>query len=219
MGQASGIPRPDVLLNEDPAAFARWLETARPSPVAADEKARILASLPEHGEITRVDRTARRKLAALRSVFAFAGRDTVFETKLVDLPYAAMVLHARTVVIVTGPVLELLQDDEVRALGAHEAAHEYVWEAHEHASRVQDSKLLRDLELTCDGIATMMLLQMGVDPERLASALERVTEFNRRTQGLARNEGNYPAVAERRAFIAAVRAWAVPTRRGITRAR
>ena len=41
------------LLAMDPGAFVQFLKTARPEPVAAENKARALSSLPEEGEVTK----------------------------------------------------------------------------------------------------------------------------------------------------------------------
>jgi hypothetical protein len=46
-GQALPLSNPRDLLATEPGAFARLLETARPTPVSAGEKARILSSLPD----------------------------------------------------------------------------------------------------------------------------------------------------------------------------
>ena len=183
------------------------MQRARPVPVSSEVRLRILASLPTAGEITDLDRSAQSKLAALRDVFRAVGRESVFEVKVVNLPYAAIGLHARAVVIITAPSLELLDCDELQALGAHEIAHEYIWSEYERAAERGDRARVKELELTCDGIAIMLLRQLGKDPMRLISALERVTHFNERW-GTALNAGSYPTIAERRTFASAVLAWA-----------
>ena len=44
------------LLATDPNAIARFLETARPAPVSAEDKARALRTLPLEGEVTDLER-------------------------------------------------------------------------------------------------------------------------------------------------------------------
>jgi hypothetical protein len=61
------------LLAADPRAFARFLDTARPAPVSADEKARVLSTLPVEGDVTGFIGLGRRKLAALPRSFGPPG--------------------------------------------------------------------------------------------------------------------------------------------------
>src|SRR5688572_13148892 len=56
------------LLTGDAAAFARLLESARPVPVSAEQKAQILTTLPETGEVTHLDPAAMQKLASVKQV-------------------------------------------------------------------------------------------------------------------------------------------------------
>jgi hypothetical protein len=79
-------PRGEVLtsadlLTTDPAAFARLLETARPTSLSTETRALIMRSLPEQGEATRLDAPALRKLGAVQEVLRAAGRDTSYEVK------------------------------------------------------------------------------------------------------------------------------------------
>jgi len=199
---------PQVLLGTDPVRFTQWLETARPTSVSAEAKIRILASLPAEGEITKLSGSAQRKLAALQEVLRAAERDSVFEVKVVDVPQAAIGLYARAVLLISKAALDLVDADELQALGAHEIAHEYVWAEYERASGLKDHNRLKELELVCDGIAIVTLRQLGRDPFRLIAAIDRLARFNRERLGTALNEGSYPTVAHRRAFAGAVVAWA-----------
>ena len=62
------------LLATDSNAIARFLETARPAPVSAEEKAGVLSTLPLEGEVTDLSGSARQKLAALTEVLRATGR-------------------------------------------------------------------------------------------------------------------------------------------------
>ena len=71
------------LLATDPNAMARFLETARPAPVSAEDKARVLNTLPLEGEVTDLNASARQKLAALTTVLRATGRESVYEIKVI----------------------------------------------------------------------------------------------------------------------------------------
>src|SRR5688500_4183348 len=66
------------LLAMDPSAFVQFLKTARPEPVSAEDKARVLNSLPEEGEVTRLNAARRKKLAALVEVLRPNERASVY---------------------------------------------------------------------------------------------------------------------------------------------
>src|SRR4029453_8267183 len=63
------------LLSMRPERFAESLVTSRPVPISAEDKARILSTLPKEGEIVTLDELARQKLAILRAVLRRGGRD------------------------------------------------------------------------------------------------------------------------------------------------
>jgi hypothetical protein len=191
----------------DPETFAEWLHAARPRPVAAAEKAQILASLPLEGEVTDLDVVDRTKLAALGRVLQATDRDSVYVVKVVDVPQAGVGLYARAVVLITKPTLDLVNADELQALAAHEIGHEYVWDDYERAKQRRDGTRIKELELMCDAIAIATLRELGIDSSRLIGGLEKIGRFNRDRLGTALNERDYPTVAERRTFARSIRAW------------
>ena len=202
------------LLASDASAFARFLETARPVPVSAEEKARVLNTLPLEGEVTDVGGTALRKLATLTKVLRAAERESVYEIKVIDVPQAALGLHARAVILISEAALTLLDADELQALVAHEVGHEYVWTERDRSFKVADRRGLKDLELMCDAIAIVTLHGLGMDVSRLMSGVQKISRFNRERFGTAMNETDYPTVAQRRAFAGAVAAWTSAARTG-----
>jgi hypothetical protein len=206
-GQDFAIAAPRDLLTRDPHGFAEWLETARPAPVSAAEKARVLASLPRDGEVTTLSRASRQRLESIDVVVRAIGREGVYAVKVIDVPHAAVAIHGRAVVLVSDPALGLLEAEELQAFLAHEAGHEYVWDEHEQAARRMDHRRLRELELVCDAIAVVTLHGLGLDPSCLVSGIEKVARFNAQFGGAITNERDYPTVAERRAFVRAVAAW------------
>ena len=93
--------------------------------MSAQAKARILRTLPPKGEVTKLNASARRKLAALSPLLRATGRDSVYEIKVVDVPLARIGLYERTVLLISETALTLVEADELQALVAHEIGHEY----------------------------------------------------------------------------------------------
>ena len=202
--QALPLSSPGDLLSTEPGAFARLLETARPTPVSAGDKARILSSLPETGEITNLNAQGIHKLAALTRVLR--ATDSVYVVKVIAVPQAAIGLHARTVLLISEAALILLSADELQALVAHQFGQEDVWLEYERAFGLADRNRLKELELVCDGIALVTLHGLGMDPSRLIAGVDKIGRFNRERFGTAVNEGSYPTLAQRRAFARALTA-------------
>jgi hypothetical protein len=206
-GQTVNLASPQELVATDPHAFARWLETDRPGPVSAEDKARILRTLPPKGEVTNLDARARRKLAALSHVLRATGREAVYEIKVVDVPVARVGLYERTVVLISETALTLLEAEGLQALVAHELGHEYISAEHERASERGDHKGLKQLELMCDAIAIVTLHGLGLDPSRLMRSVEKITRHNRKALGPTIDERGYPTLPERREFAREVTSW------------
>jgi hypothetical protein len=177
------------------------LDTCRPEPVSALQKAAVLRSLPVDGEVTHFSTGERRKLAELDPVLRAQSRKGVYEIKIITVPQAWTGLHARSVLLISMPALVLLTSEELQALVAHEIGHEYVWQQYESARARKDAKRLRELELVCDAIAIATLRRIGVAPESLESATEKVFSYNRERLGVALNNGHYPSFKARRKFI------------------
>ena len=205
--EAVALTTSQNLLAKDPTAIVRFLETARPAPVSAADKARVLNTQPLEGEVTNLSAATRRKLAALSKVLRGIGRQSVYDIKVINVPQAALGLHARAVILISEAALTLLDADELQALLAHEVGHEYVWTERERAFRLADRNSLKDLELVCDAIAIVTLHELGMDASRLMTAIQKIGRFNRQRFGSAINEKDYPTVAQRQAFAGAVTAW------------
>jgi Peptidase family M48 len=205
--EAMALTTSQHLLATDPNAFRRFLETARPAPVSTEDKARVLSTLPLEGDVTDFSASARQKLAALTKVLRATKRESVYEIKVIDVPQAAIGLHARAVILISESALTLLDADELQALVAHEIGHEYVWTERERAFQLADRRRLKDLELMCDGIAIVTLHGLGMEVSRLMAGVQKISRFNRERFGTAVNERDYPTLAQRRAFARAVVKW------------
>jgi hypothetical protein len=205
-------PNPHDLPTTDADAFARWVQIARPKPISAADRTRVLRGLPEAGEVIELSASAWQKLAALTPLLRATDRESVYVVKAVEVPQAMVGLHARTVVLVSEPALNLLSADELRALIAHEIGHEYLWPEYERAAARADPARLKDLELLCDAIAIVTLEGLGLNPHRLMTGVEKMSRFNRDRFGIALNEKDYPTLAERRAYAQTIVQWTVRAR-------
>src|SRR4029450_3566558 len=192
------------LLATDPYAIARFLEIARPPPVSAEDKARVLSTLPLEGGVTHLNASARQKLAALTTLLRATGRERVYEIKVIAVPQAGLAIYSRAVILISEATLTVVDAEELQALVAHEVGHEYVWAERERAFKAGDRSRLKDLELICDGIAIVMLQSLGMDGSRLMSGVQRISRFNRERLGTANNESDYPTLAERQVFARAM---------------
>ena len=180
------------------------LDTCRPSPIGTDEKSIVLKSLPTNGEVTQLTQSERGKLRDLSAVLRVHQRDGVYETKVISVPQAWTGLHGRAALLISLPVLWLLESEELQALVAHEIGHEYLWQEFAAAQRLKNRERLRELELACDAIAVLTLERVGVKPDRLILGLEKTSWFNRQRFGWATNESSYPSLSARRNLVKAM---------------
>ena len=194
----------------DPGDVLERLDSVRPAPVSDAERGRILAMLPTEGDLRELDTAQRKKLAAVRRVLELHQREAVYVIKVmnaIEVPQAAVALHARAVVLVSERALDLLDTEELQALVAHEVGHEYFWGEYFSARRENSQSSLRRLELLCDGFAVVTLQRVGLNPKRLPSALEKIGRYNHDRFGVAVHESNYPPLSERRRFVERLVEW------------
>jgi predicted Zn-dependent protease len=205
-GQTLTFRNPRDLLVGEPAAFVELLQAARPAPVSTEDMVTALKALPPQGEVTKLGAAAQQKVDAVHQLLTATQRDW-YEIKVIDLPQAAVALYARTVVLISEPALALVNAAELQALTAHEIGHEYLWTEWVGAHQRADQERLKTLELVCDAIAAVTLRQLGMDASTLIDGVEKIDRFNRQRFGPARNDKNYPTLAERRAFAREIAQW------------
>jgi hypothetical protein len=175
-----------------------YLVKQRPAAVPAEDRASIVAELPSDGEVLP-NPVQREKVASIHGVLAAFGRDGIIAVKIVRLPYACVALYARSVLIVAESALDVLTPPEVKAVVAHELAHEYFWDDYYAARDRGDKRQLQKLELLADGIAIASVAPFGVRASRLTAALRHLNAFNQQF-GPAVNPDEYPSDEERESF-------------------
>jgi Zn-dependent protease with chaperone function len=193
-----------------PAQFIAQLEATRPPRLSPGLRARIIAALPSEGELKKLSGAEREKLASVAPVLRAHGRDSDYLVKVVDAPEARVAVHARLVILITQAALKVLSAEQLQASVAHEIGHEYTWDEYQAATKRDDRKRLREIELFCDGIAMVTLARIGANPARMTDAL-RIMEFSNQTQGILRGPfaTTHPSVSERARFGKEIAAWLV----------
>ena len=189
-----------------------FLMRLRPAPLDEASRANVIASLPKEGEARPSRKDGEKLLLAQRILDYSAGPGAVL-VKVVDVDSAFVGLYNRAVVLVSAKALALLDAEELTALVAHEMGHDADWDAYVFAIQQHNTERMRELELKADGIGALILEHLGIDPERLASAIQKTIRYN---DWLDRNAGatsqtaaavtadRYVSLRERLAFIRTV---------------
>jgi hypothetical protein len=196
--------RSGELLEMDPLALARFLDESRPVPIPEAVRVQVLAGLPGKGVVENLDDGERRKLAGLAPVLEAAQRGSVYVIKVIDVPHAFVGLYERAVILITQPALRVMSEGELRAVVAHEAAHEYVHAEYERAMAGGRRGRLQELELVCDIIAVMTLRAIGQEARSLPAGLEKMLRFNHFHFGYEVDHPEYPSPLLRRSTILAL---------------
>jgi hypothetical protein len=179
--------------------FDGFLRRLRPPAPSSLIRAIEVARLPEKGRLTPTADEAV-KLAAVRPLLRFHEREHDLELALFTEGGVAYVgFLARTVLLISRETLDLVDTDELVALVAHELGHDYFWDAFDKARQEGDQRSLQELESRCDGIAVIAMGRMGVDAERLVSAVTRLSHPKR--GWTFANDTRYPPLDQRVRFI------------------
>jgi hypothetical protein len=192
-------PTPRLFLEGNLAGLVHHLEAQRPPALSDEGKAQVMRSLPARGEVTNLSASQRQKLQSLQPLLGSA-EHPAYEVKVIDVPQAFMGLYERAVLLLSAPALSLWTPEELQAIAAHEIGHEYVWPQYQTALQGKQRNRLQQLELYCDGVAILNLQRLGIDPSHLTAALAKGIRYNHDHLGRALNEGNYPALDQRRQF-------------------
>ena len=176
-----------------------FLTQARPEPPSRAARDAVIASLPQEGEL-QPKPAELAKIDAARSVVRYHQRAGVVTFKVIEVGHAFVGLHARSVLLASRDALLLVSPDEFAALVAHEIAHDYMWQDYRSAMDRKDYKKMQELELRFDGIAVLTLRRVGIDPENLVSAIQKVTRFNQLRDAVA-TSARYVPLKERVRFI------------------
>ena len=82
----------------DAGEIFELFDSVRPAAVSDAERGRILAMLPADGNKHDLNTAQLKKLAAVRRILELHRREAVYVIKVIEVPQAAVALHARAVV-------------------------------------------------------------------------------------------------------------------------
>ena len=180
---------------------AKILRTLRPSPASPADRAQALADIPQES-VLEPTATERANLATLDLILALSRTPGHVQIKVIDVPMAAVNLYPPAVLLISRPALLLLSVPELQATVAHEIGHEYFGDYADLRAR-QDTVGLQVLELKCDGIAVLTLLELGIEPAHLYRATEKIGRFNEIPKERWGKNG-YPHPRDRERFVRAL---------------
>jgi Zn-dependent protease with chaperone function len=104
-------------------------------------------------------------------------------------------------------VVELLNEQELQAVVAHEIGHAYVWHATREAQDAKDHLRLRQIELFCDAVSILTLRRLELNPRYLIASVEKMERFNNERFGRPLNSASYPTLSERKKSWTRVMNW------------
>lgn len=187
------------LLRRSPSADLAWIRTRALNPEGVRA---TVATLPVQGNL-EPNRAEAAKLEALTPVLVHHERHGVIVLQVIDVPQAVIGLYGRAVLLISPAALRMLSEDELQAVVAHELAHDFFWYEYDDALRRRDRRTLHEIELKCDGVATLTLLALRRDPAALTTAITKLTRFND-ALGANANADRYPGLRDRSRFLRAL---------------
>lgn len=177
------------------------LTRLRPSPVNPSDKALLLRDLPSLVVKNRVtDKRALRQLSArLSTLLKLYERVGIVELIIFRHSEPIVISKAGAVIALSTEILKIVGNDDGALIGivAHELAHEYVALELLGAMRSKNLSRMRELELFCDAVAVIVLLDLGLDPVRYANALRRIATYSEAATELNNGQNSHPAVNAR----------------------
>ncbi|MGI8734481.1 MAG: hypothetical protein ACR2LM_14405 [Pyrinomonadaceae bacterium] len=183
------------------AQISLTLATQRPEQVSLSDKAILTRELPLLNDHNRVkdDRQVARLYARAEATLKFFHRYGVVDLILFRHPQPIVYNKPGVVLVISTEVLKIVGNDEAALAGllGHELAHEYVALQMLHALRSGDLSKIRELELFCDAVAVVVLLNLGLDPAHYGRALERIVTHSQAARVLNDGSGSHPTMGAR----------------------
>jgi len=174
------------------------LARMRPEPVSQSDRVILTSSLPFLTDRNRVEDTRQLALlyARIEKTLRFCQRYGVVDLILFRHPEPIVYSRAGVVLAISTEVLKIIGNDDAALAGivAHELAHEYV--ALQMLSAIRSGNLsgIRELELFCDAVAVVVLLDLGLDPANYSRALKRIARHSKAATVLNDGSSTHPAI-------------------------
>ena len=177
----------------------------RPAAVSQADKELLMSELPLITSANRIrDQYQLERLRARAlPVLKFYERDRIVE--LIVFKDARPIVYSKpgVMIAISTEVLKIVGPDDAALAGiiAHESAHEYVAMQFLSAVQAQDLERFRELELFCDAVAVVVLLDLGLDPSRYAQIVRRLANHSKAAAILNDGSNSHPAVGARLRLI------------------
>jgi hypothetical protein len=194
------------LLSIGPAGLRAHLDGIPKPHLSLEDRQKIRLALPKLGEIKPSGKDAQ-KIAAIEQVLQYHHQAGAIEIKVIDLARAFIGLHARCFILISAHTLYLADAQEVKALAARELAHDYYWDEYQRAKENHGNSRIQELELRCDAVAILTMIDLQLNPDRLSSALDKMNSYNAKFGvynakfGVPINANLYVPLQERISFI------------------
>jgi hypothetical protein len=191
--------------------FFAYLNEIRPKPRAVDDECRqeplmrAFALAVSQGLITPVHILSYQQSFA--QILKLHDRADILKIEIFEHDRPYVMVHCGSLIMVSSRSVELARS-EAGLLGivAHEVAHDYLGSPQLIKRLDSDSRLGREIELVCDGIAVATLLRLGLDPADYAVALSNNILSNDEIRRLNRGDMLYPSLPARLKMISLVSA-------------
>ncbi len=174
------------------------LAKMRPEPVSQSDKLILERGLPILTDRNRIENPRQLSLlyARAETTLRFCHRYGVVDLILFRHREPIVYSHAGAVLAISTEVLKIIGDNDAALAGivAHELAHEYVALQMLSAIRTGDLSKIRELELFCDAVAVVVLLDLGLDPAHYSRALQRIARHSQAAAALNDGSRTHPAI-------------------------
>jgi hypothetical protein len=184
------------------------LAAMRPEAVSQTDKSFLMRELPLVNAQNRVEDGRQLGLlyARLEMTLKLFRRSGIVDLVLFRDSGPIVYSKPGVVLVISTEVLKIVGSDDAALIGlvAHELAHEYVAMEMLSALRSRDLSKIRELELFCDAVAVVALLDLGLDPAHYGTALRRIATHSRAAAALNDGSDSHPAIAARLKVISDV---------------
>jgi hypothetical protein len=184
------------------------LAAMRPEAVSQTDKSLLMRELPLVNAHNRVEdgRQLVRLYARVETTLELYQRHGILDLVIFRDSRPIVYCKPGVVLVISTEVLKIVGSDDAALIGlvAHELAHEYVAMQMLSALRSGDLSRIRELELFCDAVATVVLLNLGLDPAHYARVLRRIATHSQAAAALNDGSDSHPAIAARLKVISDV---------------
>jgi Zn-dependent protease with chaperone function len=177
------------------------LATMRPERVSESDKVILTRVLPVLTDRNRVVDARQLALLSARTeaTLRFCQRYGVVD--LILFRHSEPIVFSKPGVVlgIATELLKIVGDDDAALAGivAHELAHEYIALQMLSAVRAGDLSKMRELELFCDAVAVIVLLDLSLDPVHYSRVLKRIARHSPASTALNNGSSTHPAIEQR----------------------